>query len=65
MLYRTRFRIGQIINTKTGCSERIDCIHIDKDGIKYGGETIYGFSKGSRWGLSERELINTKAKVRR
>lgn len=62
MLYRTRFKVGQIINTKTGCSERIDIICIDKDGVKYGGVTVSGFSKGSRWGLPEKELIQARAR---
>lgn len=64
MLHRTRFKLGQIINVKSGCSEIIDIIVISFDGIKYGGTTISGFSKGSRWALPEKELINSRVRCK-
>lgn len=64
MIYRTRFKIGQIINVKTGCSEKIDHISITSKGVKYGGITIIGFSKGSRWAFPENELIKQRVVVK-
>jgi hypothetical protein len=64
MLYRTRFKLGQIINVKSGDSYEIDSICLTRTGIRYAG-ICFRTQKdrvNSRWALPEKELIEFKTR---